>query len=256
MVTALKKAHSGDILELKKGTYSVKEPLLIDKKITIQSKNKKVKIIYSGDANTPAFRMKPKGSLTLKNVTLQGKKDQQAFATLNKNMSAAYNLWVENVEISDFKSVLNVSEGSLADTISITNTRIKNCLNGIELGKETKDKGDYNAEFVYVINSTFENVQKNVVNYYRGGYDESTIGGSLVIDNNSFVNCGEQEESEVLLKTRGIVNVALSNNSFKNNPTKYIAILWGEKGQAPENNKIESSGEIKIQQSLKQKLMY
>ena len=94
------------------------------------------------------------------------------------------------------------------------------------------------------------------MNYYRGGYDESTIGGNLVLTGNTFKNSGTSEDTDILLKTRGIVNVEFSNNSFLNNPVKFIAILWGEKGQKPENNSIKNSGEIKVEENLKQKLMY
>ena len=96
----------------------------------------------------------------------------------------------------------------------------------------------------------------NVLDYYRGGYDESTIGGSLVVRGNTFTQCGAQEKSNILLKTRGIVNVTLAENTFTNNPIKTIAVLWGEKGQEPVDNKISNSGEIKVVQNLKLKLVY
>ena len=94
-------------------------------------------------------------------------------------MSKAYDLFIDNVEIKDFKSVLEVSKGSFADTVSVANSIIKNCERGIMLNKETNDGGDYNSEFVNITNSTFDNVQEVVLDYYRGGYDESTIGGNL-----------------------------------------------------------------------------
>ena len=129
-------------------------------------------------------------------------------------------------------------------------------MTGILLNTEIDAKGDYNAEFVYITNSKFENIQSSVLNYYRGGYDESTIGGSLVVKNNSFTNCGKADESGILIQNHGIVNVDFSDNTFKDNPVKEIAILWGEKGQKPVNNSITNSGKIRIEQNLKQKLMY
>ena len=258
LVEGLETAISGDILELTSGNYEITESLMIDKKITIKSKDtiSKAAIVYSGSSNTPAFQMLPKGNLVLDAVILKGNKEQNAFATLDKNMSVAYNLWIDNSEISDFKNVLKVSMGSFADTVSVSNSIIKNCYGGIQLAEETDDRGDYNAEFVYILNTEFENVQENVINYYRGGYDESTIGGNLVIENNKFTNCGKMEQSGILLKTRGIVNVNLKQNTFTNNPVKFIAILWGEKGQHPVDNTIVNSGKIEIQQNLKQKMMY
>lgn len=258
IVEALKKAKDGDIIVLTSSTYSITESLVIDKQITIKSKdiNHKAEIIYSGSANTPAFQMHPKGNLILEGIVLSGNKVQNAFATLEKKMSKAYSLSVKNSQISNFNSVLKVSKGSFADTISIANTAIKNCAFGIQLAEEIDDRGDYNAEFVYITNSEFENVQSDVLNYYRGGYDESTIGGNLVIENNKFTNCGKLDKSGVLLQTIGIVNVELKKNSFTNNAVKLIAILWGEKKQQPIDNKIINSGKIEIQQNLIQKMMY
>ena len=95
-----------------------------------------------------------------------------------------------------------------------------------------------------------------MINFYRGGYDESTIGGNLQIENSTFNNCGKKEVSKILLKTRGIINVELSNNTFQNNPVKLIALLWGEKNNKHSENEIVNSGKIRIDQYLKQKLVY
>ncbi len=256
LVEAIVKANSGDVIVLSKGSYQMETTLVINKNITITSKDKnnKAELIFSS-SNT-AFEMNPNGVLHVNDVILKGNNSQAAFKTLDKNMTSAYGLWLKNSELSNFKSVLEVSKGSFADTVSVANSVIKNCAKGIQLNKETNDKGDYNSEFVYVTNNTFTNVGENVLNYYRGGYDESTIGGNLVFKDNTITNCGKTEKENILIKNRGIVNVEFANNTFKNNPVKVVAVLWGEKGQKPENNTIQNSGEIKVVQNLKLKLMY
>ena len=258
LTAALAKATSGTIIELKKGVYEISASLTIDKKITIKSKDQKKRatVHYSGQANTPVFLMGAGGNLTLEHIILKGEKNQHAFATKEKEMYSAYNLKVKNTEISDFDCVLKGFKYSFADTISIDNSVIKNCKKGLELAEENDELGDYNAEFVYVTNSKFDNVQNSILDYYRGGYDESTIGGNLVFQNNTVVNCGKEEKGGVLIKTQGIVNVEISKNSFLNNPVKFIAVLWGEKKQEPKGNTIKNSGEFKTEQNLKQKMMY
>ncbi|WP_166963846.1 chondroitinase-B domain-containing protein [Yeosuana marina] len=256
LVDKLKNAHSGDILSLKSGVYEMDASLVIDKNITITSADKKNKAELQFTGEKAAFKMHPKGVLNLESVNLKGDKTQDAFTTLDKNMSKAYDLFLKNSEISNFKSVIKVYKASFADTISVDNCVIKNCLRGIELNKETDAKGDYNAEFVYIMNSQFDNIQSTVLDYYRGGYDESTIGGNLVLQHNTFTNCSKADKSGILIQNHGIVNVDFSNNIFKNNPVKTVAILWGEKGQKPVNNTVVNSGDIKIEQNLKQKLMY
>ena len=256
LINSLKNANSGDILSLKAGIYKIYGSLAITKNITITSsdKNKKAELRFT--SNQPGFVMHPKGELHLENVILKGDKKQVAITTLDKNMSKAFNLFIEDTEIANFQSVLHVYKAAFADSITIANSNIKNCSKGILLNTEIDAKGDYNAEFVTITNTSFDAISSDVLNYFRGGYDESTIGGNLVLKNNSFTNCGEADESGILIQNHGIVNVVLSNNTFKNNPVKDIAILWGEKGQKPLNNTISNSGKIRIEQNLKQKLMY
>lgn len=256
LISKLREANSGDIISLNKGLFKLDTSLIIDKEISIVSKSKsnRSEIIFSSDKT--AFEMHPKGNLTLKDIILTGNKMQNAFTTLDKNMSKAYNLDINNVEIKNFKSVLEVSKGSFADNVSVTNSVIKNNERGFMLNKETNDGGDYNAEFVTISNTTFDNIQEVVLDYYRGGYDESTIGGNLLLKNNTITNSGKGEKDQILIKNRGIVNVEFANNTFKNNPVKVVAILWGEKGQEPGENTIINSGKIEVVQNLELKLMY
>ncbi len=258
LLEVLQKSTSGDIIEVKPGTYKLDASIPINKEISIRTEKGKKKAVFQFSENdsSPAFEMNPEGVLKMGNIVLKGAKNRDAFGTLNENMSSAYNLWIDNSEISGFENFLKVSQRSFADTISISNSTIKDLKSGINLAEETDDKGEYNAEFVYITNSNFSNIKEEVLNYYRGGYDESTIGGNLILTGNTFRNSGTSESTEILLKTRGIVNVVFSNNSFIDNSVKYIAILWGAKGQKPENNSIKNSGEIKIEENLKQKLMY
>lgn len=252
----LQNANSGDILALNPGIYQLDKKLIINKNITITSsdKNNKAELVFNSDSI--AFEMHPSARLQMDDVQLKGNGNQNAFATLDKNMTKAYDLFLENVELDNFKSILEVSKGSFADTISVVNSVIKNSNRGFQLNKEIDDKGDYNVEFVILKNNQFTNINETILDYHRGGYDESTLGGNLVFQNNTVTNSGKQEADHILIKNRGIINVDLSNNTFKNNPVKLIAVLWGEKDQKPVDNTIENSGEIEVVQNLKLKLMY
>ena len=200
--------------------------------------------------------MNPKANLTLHNLIIEGNETQFAFAPLEKNMSLPYHLYLNDCQVENFNYILRSYRGSMADSISFDEVLFKNCSNGIVLNSETDDKGDYNAEFVYITNSTFDGIEKDVINFYRGGYDESTIGGNLLVENNVFKNCGTNESSQILLKTRGIINVDILNNTFENNPVKLIALLWGEKNNNHSGNKIVGDASIRVDQFLKQKLVY
>jgi poly(beta-D-mannuronate) lyase len=257
LVAKLASANAGDIISLSAGKYTVSNSLVIDKTITIQSAgDEKAEIVFEGSENTPAFALNPYGILTLKNVILSGTGSQQAFASLKENMSNHFGLTVFGCEISNFDYVLKVYKQSFAEEILFENSVISNCNNGIELSEETNDKGDYNAEYLTVNNCQFNGVKANVIDYYRGGYDESTIGGNLNVSNSTFTNCGAKEDSGILLKSTGIVNVNIADNTFKNNPIKLVALLWGAKNNYHSNNTIENSGIILVQENLELKLMY
>ena len=251
-------ANSGDLIELQAGKYTLEFPLVIDKKIILKSQDPKTQavILYAGIKNTPAFEMNPKGSLSLENISLIGNHETFAFAPLEENMRSGYNLWVEDCQIEGFQKILLAYRGSFADTISFSNTSLKHCFSGIDLAAETDDKGDYNAEFLNLINCEFDNIQTDVLNFYRGGYDESTIGGNLLVQGCHFQNCGKLEKSKILLKTRGIINVEILNNTFINNPVQLVALLWGEKDNRHSGNDISRLGVIRVDQYLKQKLVY
>ena len=254
----LEAALESDIIELMGGDYEISSSLVIDKTLTIRSAdvNNKANIIYSGEAETPTFQMHPKGKLTLSSINLRGNKHQYAFAPLKNNMSSLYNLTVNDCEITDFDFVLKAYKHSFSQYLNFISTTFMNCNNGLELSEESEDRGEYNAENIVIKDCHFEGVDKNVIDYYRGGYDESTVGGNLLVTNSTFTNCGSKEENGVLLNTYGIINVDISGNSFLNNKVKLVAQLWGAKNNTHADNDISNSGRIVVEENLKLNLMY
>ncbi len=258
LTKAIKNAKSGDTIVLTSSRYKLKTSLKIDKNLTIRSvdKTKKASIQYYGPAKSPAFEMNPKGELTLKSVVLKGTDEQYAFASLKNNMSSLYNLTVVDSEISNFDYVLKAYKYSFSEYIKFKSTAIVNCANGLELSEETDDRGEYNAENIFIDDCQFTEVGKNVIDYYRGGYDESTVGGNLIVTNSVFTKCGEHEEDGILINTYGIINVELSGNTFQDNAVKFVARLWGAKNNTHSNNQIQNSGELIVEENLPLKLMY
>lgn len=258
LIESINKAKDGDIISLTSKKYELSSSLKIDKQITIQSAGSKRKAIisYTGAAETPLFEMNPKAQLKLKSVLLKGNGENNAFASLKENMSSLYNLKVKDSEIENFAYVLKAYKYSFAEYIKFKETLIKNCKNGLELSSENDDKGDYNAENISIINCQFEEVKKNVIDYYRGGYDESTVGGNLKVSGNTFTKCGAEEKDGILINTYGILNVDISGNTFENNQVKMVARLWGAKNNSHSDNIIKNSGEMVVEQNLQLKMMY
>ncbi|MEM8484819.1 MAG: chondroitinase-B domain-containing protein [Bacteroidota bacterium] len=255
---ALANAADGDVITLTSATYELASSLKINKPVTIQSADtaNKSLIVYAGDTATPAFEMHPGGALQLKSVVLDGNGRNYAFASLKENMSSLYNLKVEDSEISNFDFVLKAYKFSFAEFIEFKASTIRNSNNGLELSGEDDDKGDYNAENIYIVDSTFDRVNKNVIDYYRGGYDESTVGGNLVVRGSTFTNSGAGEETGILINTYGIINVDISENQFRNNAVKLVARLWGAQNNSHTDNVIQNSGQLIVEQNLPLKLVY
>ena len=253
--TKIDGASNGDIIAVAEGVYVISKSLVINKTLTIQSEGK-TQIVFSGEANTPLFSLQPKGKLTVNNMILKGNASNYAFASLKENMSNHFGLTVSNSEISDFNYVLRAYKQSFSERVTFENTSISNCENGIELSEETNDRGDYNTEYLTINNCNFNNVKQNVIDYYRGGYDESTIGGNLLLSNSTFTNCGAKEKNKRLLNHNGIVNVNITKNTFKNNPVQFVSILWGAKNNVESENTVVNSGQIKTEENLVMSLMY
>jgi poly(beta-D-mannuronate) lyase len=252
-------SNPGDVLQLSAGEYVITEPMKIDKPLVItQSSNEAepATIIYNGPAGTPLFEMHPKGELTLQNITLRGKSSQHAFAPLKENMSSLYNLKLSKCSVENFDFILKAYKYSFSENIDLNGSNFINCKNGLELSEETEDKGEYNAENITISDCTFENIGANVIDYYRGGYDESTVGGNLMVNNSSFTNCGAKEKNKTLLNTYGIINVNLSGNRFTNNPVELVAQLWGAKNNRHSDNVLTNSGKILVEENLKLKTFY
>ena len=258
LIEAINIAKDGDIIELTSDRYELSSSLKISKHITLQSIDTVSRpiISYIGEAKTPAFEMNPKGELKIKSVVLQGNGVNYAFASLKENMSSLYNLNIENSEISNFDFVLKAYKYSFSEFINIRSSIIRNCNNGLELSAEDDDRGEYNAENILIVNCEFDSVDKNVIDYYRGGYDESTVGGNLIVKGCLFTNSGSTEENGILINTYGIINVDISGNNFIDNQVKLVAHLWGAKNNTESDNNFENSGRIITEQNLPQKLMY
>lgn len=255
--TKINIASNGDVISLIKGVYNIDKSVVINKRLTIESESDaKAQLIFSGASNTPLFSLQPKGKLTINNIVLKGNISNYAFASLKQNMSNHFGLIVSNSEISNFNYVLKAYKESFAERITFENTTISNCENGIELSEEKNDKGDYNTEYLTINNCNFNTIKANVIDYYRGGYDESTIGGNLLLTNSTFINCGAKEKNKRLLNHNGIVNVNITKNTFKNNPVQFVSILWGAKNNVESDNNLMNSGQIKTEENLVMTMMY
>ena len=94
-------------------------------------------------------------------------------------------------------------------------------------------------------NSVFTNFGQWVLHYYRGGNDESTVGGNLVVDHCVFSKIGSKDKDLVLLN-KGIVNVKIQNSVFYDNALLINPVRLNGKDNSISNTLIYNSGEVKL----------
>ena len=161
---------------------------------------------------------------------------------------------MDKVYVHGFKdkgsAIFKAYKGTFADTIQISNSRIENTVRGLNLSYEKDDVGKYNAEVIDIKNTIFKDIDEFAINYYRGGNDESTLGGQLNIDHCVFYNVYNDEKGRAL-RTNGIVTVNISNSIFaESSYSKYSAILKGPKNKIS-NSVVYNSGELKTSSKAK-----
>ena len=235
---AVNKAEAGYILMLGEGEHILTKKIVFTKSLTVTSSSKSatkpiIKMKMANDED-PLFELTSDVYVRFRGVKIDGEGDNKlaktpkyAFAT--GEHALGYSLFIDNCDIYDFSvaggSVFNSLYCTMADSIVIKNSVIRDSYSGINLHKEKED-GRYNAETVIFSNSVFANLSDYALDYYRGGFDESTIGGSLLINHCVFDSVGNTAK-ESIVKLSRIMFVKINNSIFSNSTAKSTVLLWG-----------------------------
>ena len=260
LAKAVKKAAPGDIIELADGEYVTSKKLKIAEDLTIRAAENAHPIIrIAGEQSTIiGFEMVGSSKLTLKGLTIRGDKDEEPLAkycfTANKENASNYSLIVENCDISGFNvtdggAVLKAYKNTFADSIVIRNSVIHDSYRGFALAEEKEEKGLYNAEVVIFDNTVFRAITQWVIDYNRLGTDESTTGGSLIIDHCVFDEVNDRED-QTIVRQKGIKRVEISNSIFMNSSAKHSVRLT-DSGQWAKNCDVYLCGKISAQGAAK-----
>lgn len=261
LISAIKKAKNFTLLKLAAGNYFVTRGMQIDKTIIIEGAGKdKTKISLSEHTDkVPGYYFKVLGenTFTIKNLEIDGNQQnpvRYAFISNNKPSSESYNLIIDNLYVHDFTDeggcFYKAYKGTFANKIEVTNSSIENCVRGLNLSYEKDDIGKYNAEEISIKNTSFKDIKEFTINYYRGGNDESTLGGKLIVDHCVFYNNNSNGKGRII-RTNGIVTVEITNTIFAGSPeAKYATILKGSKNSIS-NSVSFNSGEMKASSKAK-----
>ncbi|GAA6167659.1 polysaccharide lyase 6 family protein [Sessilibacter corallicola] len=222
---AVANAQAGDSIYLSPGNYLVNKFLTVDKPLTVIGDGK-VTVEF---ARSTLFEIVNGGSLYLKGLSITGKSSpdyvgNSVIRTSRYSMLNNYQIKIEDCEVSDldvnrFFNFLSVSKSTMADNIEIINSNFRNVSGSIlKLDKESDDFGIYNAEYVTISGSSFENIQGSLVDFYRGGTDESTFGPHFSLTNSVLnrVGLGSRNKSQASIYLHGVQVSTLQNNRFIN----------------------------------------
>lgn len=234
LYNAVNQANENDVLLLDSGTYFLTKMISFNKSLTIKAssklKSKPVIKMEASNAGEPLFEIKSDVYLRIKGLSIVGKNSTISSEAAFKSADHAlrYSLFIDNCDISGFNtrnsSIFTCTYCSMADSIVISNSILHNSYSGINLHKEKED-GKYNAETVIFKNSVFADLADYALDYYRGGNDESTVGGSLAINHCVFDSVGNAD-FESALKLSRIMYVKINNSIFSNTQAKGSFSLW------------------------------
>ncbi|MBR9909368.1 MAG: alginate lyase [Gammaproteobacteria bacterium] len=232
---AVSDAQAGDTLKLAPGQYLVSKILTIDKPLTV-SGGKGVQIKFE---RSTLFEIVDGGSLHLRGLAISGADapdnvGNSVIRTSRYSMLVNYQVKIENCDITDLDvnksfNFLSVAKGTMADDITIANSRFSN-ISGVvlQLDRETDDFGIYNAEYLRISDSSFSDVQGALVDYYRGGTDESTFGPHFYLTGSTLDKVGSKSQHKASMYLHGVQVANIANNTFKHSAPIRVAHTVGE----------------------------
>ncbi len=237
LIKAIKKAGNNDVLLLSAGEYIITNKVAISKNLTIKSDDSKTKPVIrlqSERDNNSFFEIGESSRVSFDGIAFnadsKAKFPTKYIITSTKEGANGYSLFINNCELYDLNveagSIFKAFKGSFADSLKISNSILRDSYRAISLGEEKDDAGKYSVENLVFDNTVFSNITQYALEFYRGGIDESTLGGSLFVNHCVFDNVGADEKQSVL-KLTNIVKVSIENTIFNNSMAKNPVKLSG-----------------------------
>ena len=203
--------------------YEFDKPIVINKNTIIKGTN--ATITFKSLENIPSlFEIIENNSLDINNLKVDAHSlIVTSFISSDSSGNCIhFGLQINNCIFKNFNAstFLKATKTSYADEISITNTSfLSGNYNLFSLKDESDNKGYYNVEKMIVDNCFFENKNGSILNLYRGGNDESTMGPKLYFTNNKISNCNH---TEAIIRLFGVQASLLQNNLFNSSSIQII----------------------------------
>ncbi|SOE21564.1 poly(beta-D-mannuronate) lyase [Spirosomataceae bacterium TFI 002] len=252
---AITNSQPGDILELVEGTFNTSKSIIVNHPLTIVSKSKS-KILFETKS---LFTIENEGSLKLEGLLIDGADApdgplNSVISTSKYSMNKNYKLLINNCEFVDLDinnsfNVIRVSKSTFADTISVTNSSFQTVSGAVvALDQESDDIGIYNAEAVILKNCSFKDIGGAALEFYRGGTDESTTAGMLLVDHCYFENVGfsSKNKSKASLNLLGAQVAIIKNSIFNKTAAMKFQLTVGEPSNTIHNCYLDKSQVVDV----------
>lgn len=225
LVEAISNAGSGDVLSLSPGRYVVERTILLDKAVTIRSEGDELPVILF--SRPSLIELREGAHLQLTGVIIDGMLAPDSVGNsvirttiypIQSNMQIAMDrVTVRNLTVNKSFNVLSLGKSTFADRIDIRNSTFADVSGAvIAAASETEDYGQYNVEYLEIVESSFANIGGPVADIYRGGRDESTFGPYVGIKGNALANVGKASTNgtDASISLHGVQTAQISNNAF------------------------------------------
>ncbi len=236
---AIGRAQQGDRLVLAAGSYLVDRTLVVNKSIAIEGSHDGGRSIIRF-SRPSLFEIASGGNLRLAAVEIDGSEAPDAVGnavirTSTKPMPAGFEIELDKVTVRGLSvnkafDVISLGRGSLADRITVTNSRFDGITGAVVAANaETDDLGRYNADYVTIRKSEFTNVGNAIVSLYRGGTDESTFGPHLLFEDNRVMRCGQAQRhgEAATLALHGVQHASIERSIFEDSAALRIVLTTG-----------------------------
>ena len=231
--------------------YYFPKPVCINSTIEIQSAGKRPIILETSNEILSLFIVSAGATLrmTQSHFAAENVHATNFISSDTSGNADHYSFIFESSSVAGLasKNFFYAYKASIADSIIIRNNSIRNCTsNFFSMNEEKDDKGYYNAEHISISHNNFESIKGTLLNIYRGGSDESTLGPYLNFSHNKIKNCHSSENGPLISLTGVQVSKMFSNYFAACNPTTTL-ILYKDIVRAAHNlekNNFENSGRL------------
>lgn len=245
------------IITLTGNEYLLDKPFVITKKVLFTSAKTSPIKINTGNILS-AFVIGANGYLSLQHLRIDGAGVKAANFISNDSSGSTehYNLSVTNCTILNLDSrngcqnLFHAYKYMISDSLIFRNNSfLNNKCNGIMLADEKDNKGYYSAEKILITQNKFDKQTGALLDIYRGGNDESTMGPMLIFSDNNINNSGDDlpPVTGSFIHLYGVQRSLIEKNNFVTCGRYSVTILFEDVVRANhqfKNNQLKRSCSI------------